>query len=151
MHLFPLYAHRDTWIPGTINIIIKSPIQSDPAVNCCSEAQSIYFTWKEAIQQLSVKSHLQQIKSYTRKSLAYSLLWLKSEKTPLHLKLTKFRFWPLPTLLSAKNVPGHMKQPTFVKISSPGWHGSHLHRSSCFACYSWLTCSCLEAPTALWG
>lgn len=72
---------------------------SNLAVNCCSEAQSIHFSWKQAIQQLSVKPHLQQIKSYTSKELAYSLLWLKSEKHTftllanwIHLLTTLYSF-----------------------------------------------------------
>lgn len=71
VHIFShrrMNLHRVSYKYHKITNII-----SDLAGNCDFEVQSMYFRWKQAIQQLSVKLHLQHIKSYTSKECARGL------------------------------------------------------------------------------
>lgn len=107
VHIFSfICAHRCMSIQRAKYKYYKiTNIISDFAGNCDFEVQSVYFRWKQAIQQLSVKLHLQHIKSYTSKERAHSLSDWSLKKTTFYFKQTELIHWPLLTLSSAGSVP----------------------------------------------
>lgn len=100
----------------------------------------MYFRWKQAIQQLSVKPHLQHIKSCTSKESAHGLSDWSLEKNTFYCNQTELIYWPLLTLSSEvyPNSMNRLYQSSFLLQDATG---HSCVEESGFAWYSWHTCS----------